>query len=290
MKKNNKIQIRKHKRFYILILTFLTIFLLLFGLVPFILSVYEKKLEYPEIKEKINDNVRNSIVFVGFEVNDNDASIENHGNVSVISGTSIDPTGAGAIVFKNENNKYFALTANHVIESKDIVNMYAVRYDKNWITGNYEEFPKITVEYSDKSKDLAIISFDSLESWGVLNVSKDNIQINSKIFTISSPNISNTDDYYKNRNLVSYGKVLSTNITRKAKYEGGYYKLNKTFLSTLYVGNGSSGSGIINDKMEIVGIVHAGGKSIFGSQVSCFGIPTDVIKSFIDDWNQNRNY
>lgn len=256
--------------------------------VPFIISSYERNLEYPEIGESINNDVRNSIVFVGFEVRSDDSVVESSDGVSTIESTSISPMGAGAIVFKKENNKYYALTANHVVESKNIVNMYAVGYDENWLTGDYEKFPKIDVEYFDKSKDLAIISFYSDEYWGVLNISKDKLKANDKIFTISSPNIFNDVDYYSNRNKLSYGIVLQTNVTRKAKYDGDYYKLNNAFLNTLYVGNGSSGSGIINDKMEIVGIVHAGGKSIFGSQISCFGIPNDVINVFLDDWNSKE--
>ena len=55
--------------------------------------------------------------------------------------------------------------------------MYAIKYDKNWLSKDYKSAPKMKIEYSDISKDLAIISFSSDEEWGVLNVSKEKLKI-----------------------------------------------------------------------------------------------------------------
>ncbi len=83
--------------------------------------------------------------------------------------------GASGVIIRKEGNKYYALTAGHVIrelEDIDKTQIIVIRYDQLYFNdylkdggeyqgaeNYYQQFSEATVEYVDAKYDLAVISF-----------------------------------------------------------------------------------------------------------------------------------
>ncbi len=210
----------------------------------------------------------------------------NDGN---ISSTSVS-AGASGVIIRKENNKYYALTAEHVIKELDNIDktqIIILGYDdldfKDYINNGgeyqgiinyYQQFPEATIEYSNDKYDLALISFIADEDYTVLSVADEIPKYGDIVASMSNP--------YGKRNIVTAGKVSS----RKPRPFGDkageiQYPIIR---HTSVLSEGSSGSALLNENMEIVGINLGGGENIFRKYIYGMAMPSDRILDFFEEW------
>ena len=199
--------------------------------------------------------------------------------------------GASGVVFDSEDNTYYALTAYHVVkdfENADyIIIPYGVptysEYSKNSKTHisnqmYYEQFEKAQLVFADEAYDLAVISFKSEKKLKVLPICEDNPKYNEAIMVISNPE--------GERFFHSYGNICSKD----------YYIFESndelppvsTFKHNAYESYGSSGSVVLNKKMEIVGINIGGGRDFMNRFKYGVMVPCELISEFLEKCNQNN--
>ena len=200
--------------------------------------------------------------------------------------------GASGVIIRKEGDRYFALTANHVISELDDVDktqIVVLGYDDldfqdslnkggEFIgTANYYmKFPEITVEYASEKSDLALISFRSDKAYTPLSLAEDNPEYGDKIASMSNP--------HGKRNLVTAGKIGSATFwdfedeSEKAQYS--------VITHSSVISEGSSGSALLDEDLDIVGINLGGNENLFRQFVSGMAIPNDQIRAFLEEWNR----
>lgn len=195
--------------------------------------------------------------------------------------------GASGVIFHREGNKYFALTANHVIaerEGVDRTEIIAMGFDDmdfdidnfgSGVTDHYKQFPVCMIEYAREKYDLAVISFVSDEDYAVLPLAKKAPEYGDQVATMSNP--------YGERNSVTAGKIRSRKNWNYEDQSGKftYSVINHTALTS----GGSSGSALINEDLEIVGINLGGNENLFRQFVSGMAMPIDQVRVFLREWD-----
>ena len=208
-----------------------------------------------------------------------------------INGSSIAVSaGASGVIIRKEGNKYFALTANHVISEMDDVDqtrIVVLGYDdldfKDYlnmggeyvgIANYYMQFPEITVEHANEKSDLALISFKSDKVYTVLSLAEDAAKYGDKVAAMSNP--------YGKRNIVTAGKIGSKGFWNYEDQAGKFkYSIIKHSALT---SEGSSGSALLNEDLDIVGINLGGNENLLHQFVSGMAIPSDQIRAFLGEW------
>ena len=200
--------------------------------------------------------------------------------------------GASGVIIRKEGDRYFALTANHVISELDDVDktrIVVLGYDDldfqdslnkgGEFTGTanyYMKFPEITVEYTSEKSDLALISFRSDKAYTPLSLAEDSPQYGDEIASMSNP--------HGKRNMVTAGKIGSKKFwdfedeSEKAKYS--------IIAHSSAISEGSSGSTLLNENLDIVGINLGGNENIFHQFVSGMAIPNDQVRAFLEEWGK----
>lgn len=198
--------------------------------------------------------------------------------------------GASGVIIRREGNKYYALTAKHVIDEQETVDKTEIVVlgvnDLDYrdtlknggaftgIADYYLKFPSVTVEYKKSEYDLALVSFVSDEEYAVLPLAEEAPQYGDKVAAISNP--------YRERNQVTAGKM---GRQKQWNYADGEEKIQYTIVKhTAFISEGSSGSGLLNEDMEVVGINLGGNENIFRQFVSGMAMPTKEIRKFLDEW------
>lgn len=205
------------------------------------------------------------------------------------SSTSVS-AGASGVIIRKEGDKYYALTAEHVIAELDEIDktqIIAMGYDDldyaealskggkfQGLDNYYQQFPKVTVEYSDVKYDLAIISFIDDEDYTVLSISNEVPKYGDTVSSMSNP--------YGKRNIVTVGKI-SSRKPRPFGDEAGkmqYPIITHTSVSS----GGSSGSALLNKNLEIVGINLGGSENLFRQFIYGMAMPSNRILDFLEEW------
>lgn len=195
--------------------------------------------------------------------------------------------GASGVIFHREGNKYFVLTANHVIASREGVDKTEIialgSDDKDFDIDNlgigvenyYEQFPVCRIEYTSEKYDLAVISFVSEEEYVVLPLSDNAPEYGDKVVVMSNPN--------GERNVVTAGKIKGKKNWNYENETGSftYSVINHTALTSV----GSSGSALINEDLEIVGINLGGNENIYRQFISGMAVPIDQVRLFLGEWD-----
>ena len=136
----------------------------------------------------------------------------------------------------------------------------------------YEQYEKARVVFMDEEYDLAVISFKSEKAINVLPISKNNPKYDEKIMVISNPE--------GERFVHSYGTILSKDYY---VFESDDELLPvKTFKHNAYESYGSSGSVVLNQEMEIVGINIGGGTDFINRFKYGTMVPCELISDFLD--------
>jgi S1-C subfamily serine protease len=197
--------------------------------------------------------------------------------------------GASGVIFHREDNKYFALTANHVIaelEGVDRTEIIAMGFDDidfdidkfgSGVANHYKQFPVCMIEYTSEKYDLAVISFVSDEEYAVLPLAESAPKYGNKVASMSNP--------YGERNIVTAGRIKSKKNWNYEDESGKfqYQIMNHSALTSA----GSSGSALLNKDLEIVGINLGGNENLFRQFVSGMAIPIDQVHVFLEEWNGN---
>lgn len=268
---------------YILIISS-TIFICFF--LPPIKSYFNQELNKDLIQKIENELISANIEIVQLKYRNG----ENHSSYLASSGasTSVSAGGSGVVIAK-EGNRYFALTANHVILEEDDVDetqIIAMGYDDLYfanyisevgycmgISDYYHEFPNITVEYANDKYDLALISFVTEEEYSVLPISDKLPKYGDVVVAMSNP--------WGERNLVSAGKISSRRLVTFNDEAGkNQYPMIQ---HTAEISLGSSGSALINQDLEVVGINLGGNENIFRQYISGMAMGSDRILDFLEE-------
>ncbi len=167
----------------------------------------------------------------------------------LIDGCSL---GSGAI-FKHENNRYFVMTARHVV-SKD-VDCLVITSDKERYTAKKNNFTYY------QGLDLAVIEFESDKSYPVGKLGKSEaVTIGKTIYVAGAPLPNETIP--KRAIRVTEGKIISIPSAGELGYTLVYDNSTK---------KGMSGGPVLDEKGEVIGI-HGRGELADGSKES-YGIP-----------------
>jgi S1-C subfamily serine protease len=200
--------------------------------------------------------------------------------------------GASGVIIRKEGNKYYALTAEHVIEESDNVDktqIVVMGYDDmdfadslskggkfQGIANYYRKFPEAVVEYSNDKYDLAVISFITDKAYTVLSVADETPEYGDIVASMSNP--------YGKRNIVTAGKISSRKPEPFGDEAG---ELQYPIIThTSVISEGSSGSALLNENLEIVGINLGGRENIFHQNISGMAIPSNLILNFLEEWEQ----
>lgn len=140
--------------------------------------------------------------------------------------------------------------------------------------GELQQFPRAVIEYANEKYDLAIIRFDSDKDYTVLSISKETPEYGDIVASMSNP--------YRERNIVTAGKV-STLKPRPFGDKAGEMQY-PIIRHTAMISEGSSGSALLNENLEIAGINLGGGENIFRKFVHGMAMPSDLIHDFLEEW------
>ena len=151
---------------------------------------------------------------------------------------------ATGFVFKKRNNKSFILTNHHFCEITD-GGIFLIQNDEEYKRGDARI---AEVEYSSEEVDLCIASTISMEE--PLGILDKDLKFSDKLYTIGAPD-GNFPMYFDLR-FSSYidKEVISDYFPRlKTKYN--------SFFVTGFIETGQSGSPVLNEKGEVVGVIFA---------------------------------
>ena len=175
--------------------------------------------------------------------------------------------GSGFIFYEDET-KYYVLTNHHVIDSSESQILLTV-------TDNFGRKHSAQLIAADPNYDLALLSFfkpdDKLD---VLNFGRESLDFKDPIFVVGYPN--------GQINGITIGELIDvdqidvdSNGTSTIDFE--------VLIVDAPVKTGSSGSVVLNDAYEIVGVIFAGNfLSNHDASTFAFAIPTEKVFEFLD--------
>lgn len=237
------------------------------------MNLIELKYNYNELEEQYNalkSQYDNLYDYVGGKTDTEILSLINELNNEVIKsnvmitnesksyfvGTSIS-SGSGTII-KEDENKYYVLTNNHVIYALNSNRTSYYVYD--YLNNEY----RANVEFYDPNYDMALLSFNkkSGSSLRVAALANSDLEVKGNLIAIGQP--------LGQRNIISFGEVIKYDYVTctdcnksesNISYECVYYDAITT--------NGNSGGMLINYNYELVGVVtygfHTNGVYTYGA-------------------------
>ena len=140
-------------------------------------------------------------------------------------------TGSGVII-KNTDQRYYLLTNYHVVVLSE---SYYHRYTVEDIYNNVSS--AVLLEY-DQDYDLAILRFESTEEMEVMSLARSDPKVGELVFSSGSPS--------GKHNIITAGEVLAYQNINNVSYE--------VIIHDAVIRHGSSGSMLINQNYEIVGL------------------------------------
>lgn len=246
---------------------------------PSLLEYRCKTRSFNELEEKITDDIMNSnIVIVEHE-----EEVESEGVVHSTYGV-----GASGVIFKHDKERYYALTAYHVVKDYSNAEYFVIPYGAPTYSEYrrqsdvhvpneeyYGQFEKATVVFADEKYDLAVISFKSDKPLNTLSIEEVNPIYKEKISVISNP--------MGERFLTTFGTIRSKEYyTFESDDE---LVATQTLKHNAYIDAGSSGSVVLNQGMNIVGINIGGGTNIYNKFVYGAMVPCELILDFLAENN-----
>lgn len=268
----------------------ITLYVFILGLVAFILfvfilpSVYDmqcRKRTYDEFDQSLTEQIMSA------NINIVDA-VSKEADGSVI--TTYGP-GSSGVIFKREGNCYYALTAYHVVDDKDVTEYVVIPYgspthdefleqnEERFTSADYySQFSRAQTIYSSARYDLAVISFYSDKELMVLPVCENDVKYGEHILSIGNPE--------GEKFAITFGKVTSKDYyifnAEKEKYP------IKTFKHSAYIAHGSSGGAVFDSNMQIVGINIGGGTDFLGRFRYGVFVPCNLIREFLDTFAEHN--
>lgn len=193
-----------------------------------------------------------------------------------ITRSTTDSIGSG-IIISEQNGYYYALTNNHVVycDYTKYDNVEYIVYDSY---NNEYSSGKVSLLYNKAEYDLALIRFrKGSQELAVVDLAKSSST--DKVFTLGNPK--------SLANAISFGDYLGMKtFTPKAD---SVAQSNVTFdviTHTAFIDNGSSGGGLLNYSLKLVGINFASSVSEkTGEFIRGYAIPVEKINEFITEYN-----
>ncbi len=227
-------------------------------------------LQYQQDVNARNDIYQNYIDLyndLSFEVADSIVKVTK--SVLVNQSSSI---GSGFIFYEDET-KYYVLTNYHVIDSNDFQVVLT-------ITDNFGRNHSAQLIASDPNYDLALLSFfkqdDKLD---VLYFDDDSLNFRDPIFVVGYPN--------GQINGITMGELIDVDQI-DVDSDGTSTIDFDVLIVDAPVKTGSSGSAVINDAYEVVGVIFAGNfLSNNDASTFAFAIPTEKIFEFFELYEFN---
>lgn len=191
------------------------------------------------------------------------------------------------VIFRREGEKYYALTAAHVVSTPDaqlLVFTTNTEMKTDDIPGmnfsvlsreTYESMLKAETEYVSTRDDVAVISFSTEEELSVIPLAGKDPGKGDRIMCIGNPE----NEWFA----VSYGQVTSG----MEKFGEAQGFPSNAMRHTAYMHVGSSGGAAVNEEMQLAGITPGGSYSPGGNTFQ-YGvlIPASEIKICLDEWNR----
>ena len=248
-------------------------------LCPVLMEYRCKTRSFQEFDEIVTDDIMSSNIV-----------IVEHEEIQEVENVVHSTYGAGAsgVIFKKDKDTYYALTAYHVVKDYSDAEYFIIPYGAPTYSEYrsqsdvhvpneeyYGQFENATVLFADEKYDLAVISFKSQEKLNVLSVEKENPQYKEKVAVISNPE--------GERFLTTYGKIRSKEYY-SFESDDGLMPI-KTLKHNAYINNGSSGSAVLNQEMNIVGINIGGGTNFLEKFVYGAMVPCEMIEDFLGENN-----
>ena len=202
--------------------------------------------------------------------------------------------GASGVIFGREDDRYYALTAYHVIHVGDVAkNIVATAltptYDEykkeHNLSGHvppteyYEIMPELIVEYENEESDLAIVSFRSSDEFYTVPIAEKNPLKGKRIVTVGNP-----DNAEKEYFVRTYGKITSSKETTFKSNDN--QMPNQILKHNAYTADGSSGGAVFDEDMKLVGINIGGGVDFLGRYRYGAMIPCEQIRTCVDEWEK----
>ena len=196
-----------------------------------------------------------------------------------ITKSTTDSIGSG-IIISEQNGYYYALTNNHVVycDYSKYDNAEYIVYDafNTEYTAN-----KVTLLYHKAEYDLALIRFrKSDKELAVVELAKTSVTDN--VFTLGNPK--------SQSNTISFGNYLGTQkFTPKAEQINESNVTFDVICHSAFIDNGSSGGGLLNYNLKLIGINFASRVTVDTEQFSrAFAIPVEKINEFISEYNNSN--
>ena len=247
-------------------------FAIAIGIIPSVIDYQAKNRMYESMDSSLNDMMSSNINLINVDEHD--------------GGTAYGVGSSGVIIGKS-NNRYYALTACHVVTNHDEIDYWRVmsygdpsiweykkEHEGSGLEDYYSHFPKIKIEYIKPEYDLAVVSFQSDKELKIASVAKENPVKGNQIAIVSNPE---GEKFVK-----SYGKIKSGELET-------FSADNDLLPSTLvlkhnaYEAPGSSGSAVFDGTMQLIGINIGGGTDLFGRFRYGVMVPAEQINKCISE-------
>lgn len=189
-------------------------------------------------------------------------------NVTVESGffsNDLSVSQGSGVIFHEEDNYYFVLTNEHVVNPDESGKIKYYVYD--YLGYEYTAYlldGSVAEEY-----DLAILVFEKTYELVVLSMTKHNPSINELVFSLGQP--------HGQPNTITAGKVLKY---EQATLDDKFFYDFQAVKHSGPIDNGSSGGALINSSMQIVGINFAGADD----QSYSLAVPVFAIFEYLDKY------
>ena len=171
------------------------------------------------------------------------------------------------VIYKSDENYYYALTNNHVIS-------YDYSYSKHeiFVEDCYANEYIGEVVYSDAKYDLAIVRFVKTSELKVLNINEEKATVRESVRSLGNPNAM--------KNVISSGMV---NCLSYVDLNSEKSKIDfEVIVHSATIASGSSGGALLDSNNEIIGITFAGVFDNNGSFITGYAIPSEKIIEFLN--------
>lgn len=167
-------------------------------------------------------------------------------------------------------DKVGLITCNHVVDVDPVVIVH--RSDSRL----EEHFLKAKIQYSDSTKDLAVLRVDFPKSYArsSLNLSVFGVGIGTAISCVGFPDHKLGENYHKNSGTI--------NSVRRDKRDNSFFAYSNGLFS------GQSGGPALDSQGGVAGIISTGSENpgILPRAAEMGIIPLDLLKEFIEGWRK----
>lgn len=178
-------------------------------------------------------------------------------------------TGSGIII--NHKNDNYILSVDHICDK--MIEGLVFDQDRTTLTRHSSHsamtldgiLHRVEILKRDEKNDLCLLEFERNEEYDGINVYENNLIPGERVYNLAAP-----------RGIFEPGNVLIFD----GFFTGATMTSSNSSMFTIYAEHGSSGSAIINNKGELVSIVHSVSTKIDNATI---GTNIDQIREFLEN-------